>query len=330
MKTRVCDILNIKYPIIQGGMLWLADVNLASAVSNAGGLGVISPYAGMAKDGEPLENLEIQIDKAGVLTDSPFGVNIPLDLKQSGSLIDLIIKKDVNIVITAAGNPGDYTELLKNNGKIVLHVVSTVRQAKKAEESGIDAVIAEGFEAAGHIGADELTLFSLIPQVADAISMPVIAAGGISDTRGFVAAMALGAEGVQMGTRFVAVDENPAAKEYKQAIIDADDTGTIVTSRSISPARSLKTVFSQQLTEMDRSNASTEDIRKFIGYRRSPDAQLDGRLDQGEAFAGESAGLIKKVVSAAMVVEEIVEGYEKVVTKIERLKKTLFNKDTQD
>ncbi len=315
-KTRLCNLLGIQYPIIQGGMLWLADARLAAAVSSTGALGILSPYAGMDKSGDPLKNLKLQIDRIKDLTDKPFGVNIPLDLRQSGILIDIIIKKNVGIIITAAGNPANYTPLLKLEGIKVLHVASSVRQTVKAESCKVDAVIVEGVEAAGHIGFDELPLFSLIPQAADAVSIPVVAAGGIVDERGVAAAMALGAEGVQMGTRFVAVDECIASQNYKDAIVKAEDTGTVVTSRKLLPTRNLKTAFAKKLLELENKNASADKIREFIGYRRSPDAQLDGKLDQGEVFSGSSVGLIKEVVPVSGVIEKIVKGYKDVIGKL--------------
>jgi len=205
IRTRLCDLLGIQYPILQGGMLWLADARLAAAVCNSGALGIISPYACMDKDGDPSENLTAQIKKVRVLTQMPFGVNIPLDLDQSGILIETLIKEKVEIAVTAAGSPASYTALLRHEGIKVLHVVSSVRQAQLAEACNVDAVIVEGVEAAAHNGLDEIPLFSLIPQVADAVSIPVVAAGGIVDSRGWVAAVCLGAEGIQLGTRFVAV-----------------------------------------------------------------------------------------------------------------------------
>ncbi|MCK4784867.1 MAG: nitronate monooxygenase [Desulfobacteraceae bacterium] len=312
-RTRVCDLLGIQYPILQGGMLWLADAELAAAVSNAGALGVISPYAGMEKHGDGSTNLEEQLKRIRDLTEKPFGVNIPLDLDQSGLLIDVLLQQGVEIAITAAGSPALYTELLRQSGMKVFHVISSVSQGRFAESCGVDGVISEGIEAAAHNGLDELPLFSLIPQVVESLSIPVIAAGGIVDARGVVAAMTLGAEGVQLGTRFVAVDENPAHPNYKRAILEAEDTDTVITCRSLLPTRSLKAGFSARLLELEQSGASAEDLRDFLGYRRARKGQLEGDLDQGETFAGSSAGLIKEIVPAAKVVQDLVEGYEKVI-----------------
>ena len=315
-KTRVRDLLKIKYPIFQGGMLWLANADLAAAVSNAGGLGIISPLAGMEKHGNPSENLKNQIAKTRELSKKPFGVNIPLDLHQSGALMDVILKEKVGVVITAAGNPEYYTELLHQNNIIVLHVVSSVKQAKKAEDCNVDAIIAEGVEAAGHIGLDELPLFSLIPQVADAVAIPVIAAGGIADARGLVAAFSLGAEGVQMGTRFIAVKENIADPLYKEAIINADDTDTVITCRKLSPTRSLKTKFTLALLELEKSGAGVEEIADFIGFRRSRKAQIEGDLTKGEVFCGTSAGLIKEIASVSSVIQDLVKGYREITADL--------------
>lgn len=315
-RTRVCDLLKIKYPILQGGMLWLADAELAAAVSNSGALGIISPLAGMEVHGDSSENLSLQITKTRKLTEKPFGVNIPLDLGEAGLLIDVVLKEKVKILITSAGSPTHYTELLRQNGSTVMHVVSSVKQAQRAESCEVDAVIVEGAEAAGHIGFDELPSFSLIPQVTDVLSIPVIAAGGIVDARGVVAALSLGAEGVQMGTRFVAVEENIASISYKKAIVEAGDTDTVVTCRRLLPTRSLKTEFSRRLLDLEQTGASAGDMRNFLGYSRARKGQLEGDLTHGEAYCGASAGLIKEIIPVAAVVQEIVAGYKAVVQRL--------------
>jgi len=298
-------------------MLWIATAELAAGVSNAGALGVISPLAGMEKQADPATNFKSQFSKIKQLTPKPFGANIPLDLDYADTLIEIAFSQKAKIVITAAGNPARFTEVLKNEGITVLHVVSSVKQARKAESCGVDAVIAEGIEAAAHNGVDELPLFALLPQVADQISIPVIAAGGIADARGVVAAFSLGAQGVQLGTRFVVVDENAAHLNYKQAIIDARDTDTVITSRGIVPTRSLKTEFTRTIIELEKSGAAAEDIMSFIGYRSNRTAQIDGDLNGGEAYCGASAGLIKEIIPAKDVVRQLVEGYEKVLKQLE-------------
>jgi enoyl-[acyl-carrier protein] reductase II len=316
-KTRVCQILGIEYPIIQGGMLWLADAGLAAAVSNAGGLGVISPMAGMVPHGDPVENLNVQIEKAKTLTRKPFGVNIPLDLRDCGLLMDLILTHQVKVAITAAGDPRIYTELLQSGGTRVLHVISSVRQARVAESAGVDAIIAEGVEAAARNGIDELALFSLIPQVADAVTLPIVAAGGIADSRGIAAAFVLGAEGVQLGTRFVAAKECIASENYKEAIIQAVDTDTVITCRQLIPTRSLKTTeFTQVLLGMEAAGATDEEMREFMGHAASRRAGLEGDLDNGEAYCGSSAGLIHEILSAGEVIKRLVDGYPEVVKKL--------------
>ena len=224
--------------------------------------------------------------------------------------MDVVLKEEVCIVITSGGDPGLYTEVLRQEGRKVLHVVSSVRQAQRAESCKVDALIVEGVEAAAYVGFDEIPLFSLIPQVADVVSIPIIAAGGIVDARGVVAAFALGAEGVQLGTRFVAVEENIANPNYKQAIIDAKDTDTVITCRKLLPTRSLRTEFTRRLLELEKSGASAEAIRDFLGYQSSEERAIEGDLVNGEAYAGASAGLIKEILPAATVIQELVDGYQ--------------------
>jgi len=292
-------------------MLWLADAGLAAAVSTAGGLGVISPLAGSEPHGDAVKNLSLQIDRAGRLSSNPFGVNLPLDLRDIGLLIDLVLTKRVKVVITAAGDPGLYTELLKSAGTKVLHVVSSVKQAIKAESAGVDTVIVEGIEAAARNGFDELPLFSLVPQVVDKVKIPVIAAGGIVDARGVVAAMALGAKGVQVGTRFVVVEECIASPNYKKAILEAGDTDTIITLRKLIPSRSLKnTEFTQNLLALEEAGATPQEIKAFIGHAASRTAGIEGDLAHGEAYCGSSAGLIKEILSAGEVIRRLVDGWD--------------------
>jgi enoyl-[acyl-carrier protein] reductase II len=309
VKTGICRLLGIRHPILQGGMLWIADAALASSVSNAGALGTISPYAGMKEDGDPLENLRFQIHKTRKLTANPFAVNIPLYLPNSGLLINLLLEERIQIVVTAAGNPALFTELLRSSKIQVLHVISSVSQAQFAESCGVDAVIAEGVEAGGRIGRDEMPSFSLIPQVADAVSIPVIAAGGIVDGRQMEAAIALGADGVQLGTRFIAATECIAHPNYKQAIIEAADADTIVAGRAIEPARRIKSKFSLELSKMERSGASMESLRTFAGRGRARKAQIDGDLEEGDFLAGASVGLITGVLPAAKIIDNFARGF---------------------
>jgi enoyl-[acyl-carrier protein] reductase II len=307
-KLRICRLLGIRYPILQGGMLWIADASLASAVSNAGALGTISPYAGMAEDGNPLENFRSQISRTRQLTDLPFAANIPLDLPDSGLLVNLAIGEKVGIIVTAAGSPEIYTELLHSAGIQVIHVISSVSQARFAQNCGVDFLIAEGIEAGGRVGRDEIPLFSLVPQVVSAVSIPVIAAGGIVDTHGMMAAIDLGAEGVQLGTRFIAVKECIAHPNYKQAILEAGDADTIVAGRILEPARRLRSKFSLEFSALEQSGMQIDELRSFVGRGRTRKAQIDGNLCDGDFLAGASAGLIHNIVATVQVIEGLIGG----------------------
>lgn len=316
-KTRLCELLGIEYPIIQGGMVWIANAELAATVSNAGGLGLISPNAGMSRNGDQVENLKQQIKIAKDLTSKPFGVNLPiLNNPQIEALVDAVIEAKVKVVATAAGNPALYTGRFKEAGIKVLHLVAAVRHAQSAERRGVDAVIAEGYEAGGHNGLDELTTLTLVPQVVDAVKIPVVAAGGIADARGIVAALALGADGVQMGTRFVATRECAAHQNFKDAVVKASDTDTAITGRKIGPTRILKNEIATKLLEMEAAGASTEELLAFIGSSRSRTGQFDGDLVNGEAYCGSIAGMIKEIKSVAEVMHDIVEGYDKVIARL--------------
>ncbi len=322
-QARINALLGITYPIIQGGMLWIATARLAAAVSNAGGLGVVSPLAGMQKEGDPANNFREQLLATREQTNRPFGINIPLDLNYADILMDIALSEKVKIIITSAGNPNRFTKILKKEGVKVLHVVSSVRQAVKAESCGSDGVIAEGIEAAAHNGADELPLFALVPQVAENVAIPIIAAGGIVDARGIAAALALGADGVQLGTRFVAVKENIAHMAYKRAIIDAQDTGTVITCRRLMPTRSLKTKFTNTLTALEKAGATKRDLLDFIGYRSNRDAQIEGNLNCGEAYCGASAGLIREILSVQEVVSRLVREYEMLAKQLPKSLKAI-------
>lgn len=267
----------------------------------------------MELDGDPVENLKAQIAKTRRLTNKPFGVNIPLNLADAGRLIALLVDETSEIAITAPGAPGHFTEALKAGGMRVLHVVSNVAQARRAESFGVDAVIAEGIEAAAHNGVDELPLFALIPQVMEAVSVPVVAVGGIVDGRGSAAAFCLGAEGIQLGTRFVAVAKNVAHQNYKAGICAAQDTDTVVTCRKLVPTRSLKTPFTKGLLALERAAHSRADLLNYLGYRVNRTAQIDGNLTKGEAYCGASAGLIKEVLTVKQVMQQLVDGYNGIV-----------------
>lgn len=320
MKTRLCQLLGIEYPVIQGGMSLIANVELAAAVSNAGGLGLISPNAGMVPDADIVENLRRQIRKAHRLTSKPFGVNLPLTRVMINELIEVSINEGISVVVTANGNPAIYTSYLKEAGVKVLHPIASVKHARKAEESGVDAVIAEGFESGGHGGFDEVPTFVLVPQVVDAVAIPVVAAGGIADARGLIAALALGAEGVQMGTRFFASTECIAHQKAKEAIVRASDTDTVMTCRRFEPGRVLKNELAAKLVEMENSGAAASEIQAFLGTNRVRHGQLDGDLVNGEVFCGAIAGMIKEIVSAGEIVRSIIGNSAEVVARLNRIR----------
>ena len=310
-RTRACDLLGIKYPIIQGGMGWISNAELAVAVSNAGGLGVISPVFGPEEGWLDYERREIR--KAKSLTTKPFGVNIGLEVPLGRERIDVALEEGVKIITTAAGNPALYTRYLKEAGATVLHVVFSVGHARRAEGEGVDVVIASGYEGGGLLSKNELPTMVLVPQVVNAVGIPVIAAGGIADARGAVAVFALGAEGIQMGTRFLATYECPVHANYKAAILSAGDTATTVTGRKgpIS-ARVLKNELSRRVLEIEDSGASAQDIGEFIGPGRLKLA-IEGDVERGSLMCGAVAGLIREIASVGDVIRGIVEGYDRVV-----------------
>lgn len=296
-KTPICDILGIEYPILQGGMAWVATAELAAAVSNAGGLGIIG--AGNA----PGDYVRNEIKKAKKLTDRPFGVNIMLLSPFVEEVIDIAYKERVPVLTTGAGNPGKYIARFKEIGTKIIPVIPSVALARKMEQEGVDAVIAEGTESGGHVG--EQTTMALVPQVVDAVSIPVIAAGGIADGRGFVSALALGAQGVQMGTIFVCAEECTAHENYKQAIIKAGDRGTIVTGRATGhPVRIIKNKLAREFEKLEKNNAAPEEYEK-LGVGRLKAAVVDGDSDFGSVMAGQIGGLIKNIMPAKDIVEEI-------------------------
>jgi len=313
-KTRLCELLGIEYPIIQAGMAWVTGAELAAAVSNAGGLGILAAASGGRAEVDWPDNLREQIRKTRSLTDKPFGVNIGMEHPNHKELVPIPVEEGVEIVSTAGGSPTLHTGYLKRAGVKVIHAVFSVRHAKKAEAEGVDVVVATGYEAGGVISQDEITTFILVPQVVDAVKIPVVAAGGIADARGLVAALALGAEGVLMGTRFLATHECSAHPDFKQAILRAADTDTIPTGRgSIVEARVLKNDFARQMIEMERAKMSPEELVEFIGPGRIRNALVEGDMKDGSALCGSIAGMIKEIVSAGEVVRSLVDGYEAIV-----------------
>jgi len=297
-KTRISELLNIQYPILQGGMAWVATSQLAAAVSEAGGLGILG--AGNA----PAEIIEKEILKVKKQTNKPFGVNIMLLSPFVDEVVDVVCKHNVPVVTTGAGNPGKFMEKFKEKGIKVIPVVPSVALAKRMESLGADAVIVEGTEAGGHVG--ELTTMVLTPQIVDAIHIPVIAAGGIADGRGFLAALSLGAEGVQMGTRFICAEECIAHNNYKNMVIKAKDRDAIVTARSTGhPVRVLKNKFAKEFIHLEKFGLPPEEIEK-LGEGKLKIAVIDGEVDNGSVMAGQIAGMVSKIQPCKEIIEEII------------------------
>lgn len=307
MTTRLTELLNIRYPILQGGMAWIAEHKLASAVSNGGGAGIIA--AGNA----PADAIRNEIRMCKEKTDKPFGVNIMLMSPSAEDIAQLVIDEKVAFVTTGAGNPGKYIEAWKNAGIKVIPVIPSVALAKRMERAGADAVIAEGTESGGHIG--EITTMCLVPQVVDAVSIPVIAAGGIADGRGIAAGFMLGAEGVQVGTRFLAAEECQISQTYRDLVIGAKDTDSIVTGRFTGhPCRGIKTKFARSLLDFERNGGTPEEFENLtVGSLRK--AVKDGNLEEGTFLCGAIAGLVNKVQPAAEIVEEMFEQAEKLLNR---------------
>ncbi|WP_262429704.1 enoyl-[acyl-carrier-protein] reductase FabK [Paratissierella segnis] len=311
METRITKLLNIEYPILQGGMAWVATHELAAAVSESGGLGIIA--AGNA----PANVIGEQIDKLKELTDKPFGVNIMLLSPFAEDIVDMICDKGVPVVTTGVGNPGKFIEKLKQHNVKIIPVVPTVSLAKRLEKFGADALIVEGTEAGGHIG--ELTTMAVVPQVVDAVNIPVIAAGGIGDNRGFLAALSLGAEGVQLGTRFVCSKEAKVHQRYKEKIIESKDRDAIVTGRSTGyPVRVLKNRFTKEYLDLEKQGIDFETLEK-LGVGRLRKAVQEGDIDNGSLMAGQISGLIGDVKSCKEIIEDLVFGSQKAIERLSSL-----------
>ncbi|MGJ8666423.1 MAG: NAD(P)H-dependent flavin oxidoreductase [Patiriisocius sp.] len=305
MPNRVTQLFKIKYPLIQAGMIWNSGWRLASAVSNAGGLGIIG--AGSMYP----EVLREHIIKCKAATDKPFGVNVPMLYPNIEEIIQIIIEEGVIIVFTSAGNPKTYTARLKENEITVVHVVSSVKFALKAQEAGVDAVVAEGFEAGGHNGRDETTTLTLIPMVKEQLDIPLIAAGGIATGQAMLAAMVLGADGVQVGSRFVASEESSAHINFKEMVVAAKEGDTELTLKELAPVRLLKNKFYQDVKELYKTAPTAEALNKLLGKRRSKRGMFEGDLVEGELEIGQIAGLIHEIKPAATIVQEIIEDFEK-------------------
>ncbi len=310
MKSRIPEVLGIEYPILQGGMIWVTDAGLAAAVSEAGGLGVIG--AG----GMPEETIAEEIRKTRELTSKPFGVNIPILSPYAEEIFRAAVRMEAPVLTTSAGNPMTFTSRGKEAGMKVVHVVSNVRMARKAQEAGADVIVAEGYEAGGHNGFDEITTMVLVPQVVDAVDVPVVAAGGIADARGMAAAFALGAEGVQLGTRFLTSRESPAHPRFKELILAADDRSTVITGRAFGPVRVLKNKLAETILQAEREGWSQEKMQEMIGSGRSVKACLEGDLDEGSFMSGQVAGMITELKSAQEIVAGLVEGYEGIISNL--------------
>lgn len=308
--NRITQLFNIQYPIVQAGMIWASGYKLASAVSNAGGLGIIG--AGSMYP----EVLREHIQKCKKATDKPFAVNVPMLYPNIEEIINIIVEEGVKIVFTSAGNPKTWTAFLKEKGITVVHVVSSVKFALKAQEAGVDAVVAEGFEAGGHNGREETTTFTLIPMVKQKLEVPLIAAGGIATGEGMLAAMVLGADGVQIGSRFAASVESSSHDKFKQAIVEAQDGDTHVTLKELAPVRLIKNKFFHDVVALYANAPTTDDLKALLGRARAKKGMFEGDLEEGELEIGQIAGLINEIKPAGDILLEIVSDFEKAKQRV--------------
>lgn len=311
--NRITELFGIQYPVIAGGMVWCSGWRLAAAVSNAGGLGLLG-----AGSMHP-ETLIEHIDKMNAATDKPWGINIPLLYPEIERLIEIIIEKGVKIVFTSAGSPKKYTARFHEAGIKVAHVVSSSKFAKKCEEAGVDAVVAEGFEAGGHNGREETTTLALIPQVREAISLPLIAAGGIGSGKAMLAAMALGAEGVQIGTLFAVSEESSASDAFKQLCVDLGEDGTMLALKKISPTRLIKNELFAKIAEAESRGAEADELRELLGRAASKRGIFEGDLENGELEIGQIASTIKEVKPVAQIMHELITDFHTTQSKIQSL-----------
>lgn len=311
--NRITELFGIQYPVIAGGMVWCSGWRLAAAVSNAGGLGLLG-----AGSMHP-ETLIEHIDKMNAATDKPWGINIPLMYPEIDRLIEIIIEKGVKIVFTSAGSPKKYTARFHEAGIKVAHVVSSSKFAKKCEEAGVDAVVAEGFEAGGHNGREETTTLALIPQVRDAISLPLIAAGGIGSGKAMLAAMALGAEGVQIGTLFAVSEESSASDAFKQLCVGLGEDGTMLALKKISPTRLIKNELFAKIAEAENRGAEADELRELLGRAASKRGIFEGDLEHGELEIGQIASTIKEVKPVAQIMHELITDFHATQSRIATL-----------
>lgn len=311
--NRITELFGIQYPVIAGGMVWCSGWRLAAAVSKAGGLGLLG-----AGSMHP-ETLIEHIDKMNAATDKPWGINIPLMYPEIERLIEIIIEKGVKIVFTSAGSPKKYTARFHEAGIKVAHVVSSSKFAKKCEEAGVDAVVAEGFEAGGHNGREETTTLALIPQVREAISLPLIAAGGIGSGKAMLAALALGAEGVQIGTLFAVSEESSASDAFKQLCVDLGEDGTMLALKKISPTRLIKNELFAKIAEAESRGAEADELRELLGRAASKRGIFEGDLEHGELEIGQIASTIKEVKPVAQIMHELITDFHTTQSKIQSL-----------
>ncbi len=312
--NRITKLLNIKYPLIQAGMVWVSGWRLASAVSNNGGLGLIG--SGSMKP----ELLREHLQKCKKATGKPFGVNIPLLRGDAVELADVCIEENVKIIFSSAGHPGKLIEKFKANNINVIHVVSSIKQGLKAQSVGCDAVVGEGVEAGGHNGPDEVTTFALIPRLVDSLEIPVIAAGGIADGRGIIAAMSLGAEGVQLGTRFAASLESSAHEVYKKKIVDSKENDTTLILKNLALARIIKNDFSDKVIEEENSGASKEILKELLGSKREMKGIFEGNISEGMMEVGQGVGLINEIISVKEIINKLINEYNLALEKTQFIK----------
>ena len=313
MKTKITELFGIEYPIVQGGMIWAAGHELAAAVSEAGGLGLLGSGSMYP------EELREEIEKTRHLTSKSFGVNVPLLHPGVEEIIAVVREENVRIIFTSAGNPWRFTEILRQDGIKVAHVVPSVKFALKAQAAGVDAIVAEGTEAGGHNGFEEITTFCLIPQVVDAVSVPVIAAGGVADGRGLMAALALGAEGVQVGTRFALTKESAAHPNYKKVGLGAGEADTLLFGRKVGPIRAFKNEYARGIYEAEFAGAPPEKIRELIGEKRAKLGIREGDVKEGDLEMGQIAALIEDLPSAAEVVQEMMADAAQILGRVNEL-----------
>ena len=313
MQNRITELFNIQYPIIQAGMIWNSGWRLASAASNAGALGLIgagSMYPKVLKE---------HIQKCKQATNRPFGVNVPMLYPNINEIMDIIVEEGVKIVFTSAGNPKTWTAWLQEKGITVVHVVSSVKFALKAQDAGVDAVVAEGFEAGGHNGRDETTTLTLIPMVKEQLQIPLIAAGGIATGQAMLAAMVLGADAVQVGSRFVASEESSAHRAFKQVVVDAKEGDTQLTLKELAPVRLIKNKFFNDVQELYKTSPTTDQLKELLGRARAKRGMFEGDLEDGELEIGQISGLINDIKPAAQIVRDMMEEFETAKEQVSNL-----------